>query len=159
MLKSYRTMVFTFFGFSLFSFHRLIRFHSPLLSESRLISFPFLTKMIYFRKFFFKRFSLGTPLMFLALGIIPPFYKFASVFLNNPFKLLFIMMLVTILHIDTFILNNLSAIKTAEKRDWTFVIPSWMVCFNQLNYFSPIQFMLLWFFGQKWPNCMQSVCK
>jgi hypothetical protein len=28
----------------------LIRFHSPLLSESRLISFPFLNEMFYFRK-------------------------------------------------------------------------------------------------------------
>src|SRR5258705_72389 len=37
---------------------RLIRFHSPLLSESRLISFPFLNKMFYFRKFIFVRFSL-----------------------------------------------------------------------------------------------------
>ena len=42
--------------FQFIIFTRLIRFHSPLLSESRLISFPFLTRMICFRKFLYKGF-------------------------------------------------------------------------------------------------------
>src|SRR6267378_6063872 len=42
--------------FQFINFTRLIRFHSPLLSESRLISFPFLTRMICFRKFLYKGF-------------------------------------------------------------------------------------------------------
>lgn len=39
--------------------HRLFRFHSPLLPESRLISFPIGTVMFYFPTFYNFRFSLG----------------------------------------------------------------------------------------------------
>ena len=31
----------------------------------------------------------------------------------------------------------------AEKRNWTFFLPSWVVCFNQLNYFSFLIFTLI----------------
>ena len=114
---------FTFFGYCavlrLNLLFRLVRFHSPLLSESRLISFPFPIEMFYFGKLRYLRFPLGSPTFFISIYPLIPYpvllvrwtgqvarkvncgfwtgalllYKFASFSLINPLNYFLMLLL------------------------------------------------------------------